>query len=154
MPILTDQQKSTLLQLIADEGLAGEPDNDTVANRLNAAGSASVQVPAPFTISEVMGVLSDAAQDAIMNHPLGAEVIAKINANDRQAVGLYATKFAQRGVITDAEKAAVLAILGATHAKTVPASSPFAAAFPRAAFQHDGATYDRCFGALIAEARS
>lgn len=154
MSMLTDPQKAALLQLITDEGLAGEADNDTVANRLNAPGSESVQVPTPFSISDVLGVLSSSAQDAIMDHPLGSEIIAKINANDRQAVGLYATKFAQRGVVTADEKAAVLAILGATHSVTRPAPSPFAAAFPGFRCEHEGVGYNRCIGALVAEARS
>lgn len=154
MSMLTDPQKAALLQLISDEGLAGEADNDTVANRLNAPGSESVQVPTPFTLSDVLGVLSDANQDAVMDYHLAAEVVASIKANDRPAVGLYATKLAQRGMITDAEKAAVLAILGATHAVTRPAPSPFAAAFPDLRCEYEGVGYNRCIGALVAEARS
>lgn len=130
MAILTDAEKATLLQLIADSGLEQEPDNDVVANALKAARAKTVQVPKPFRIADILGLLSASSQDAVMDHPLGGEVIAKINAGDRTAIALYANTFARRSVITTQERDAILARLAQTEDSVVPEVSLFAEAFP------------------------
>lgn len=133
MPMLTDQQKATLLQLLADSGLSGA-DEHVAANTLNAPRTKTVQVPKPFTMSELMAVISDASKAAIFNHALGASVFAAVNANDRPAIALYATIFASLGTITTADRDAVLAKLAETHGVEQPDETLFHAAFPGFAY--------------------
>lgn len=153
MPYLTTEQKASLLAAIQAAGLA-QADHASAANGLNAPRTRTIQVPKPFRIADILGLLSATSQDAVMDHPLGSEVIAKINAGDRTAIGLYAATFARRSMISTAERDTILARLAETESTTVPDASLFAATLP--GFYHvvDGVGYDRCTATLIAEARS
>ena len=154
MAILNDAQKATLLQLLADNGLSGVEEH-AAANALNASRTKTVQVPKPFRISDILGLLSASSQDAVMDHPLAAEVISKINSGDRTAIGLYATTFARRSMITTQERDAILARIVQTEDSIAADASLFAAEFPGLSFDVDGATYvEKCHAALILEARS
>lgn len=150
---MTPEEKASLLAAMEANGLTAEGDA-SASNRLNAPRTKAVQQPKPFRIADILGLLSAGSQDAVMDHPLGSEVIAKINAGDRTAVALYAGTFARRSMITAGERDAILARLAETEPVVVPEVSIFAATLP--GFRHavGGVGYDRCTAALVAEARS
>ncbi len=182
MPLLSPEQKDLLIQVQAANGL-DQLDPASASNRMNAARTKVIQSPRPFTLAGVMGLLSPEHVNAVMDYHLSSRVIDAIEANDRQAVGMYATLFVGKGFISASERDAVLAVLAATDPREVPEKSLYDEHFggfsyeieeveeeklfnPDGTPQVDGSgaqlygpavhrtRYGRCHAALIVEARS
>lgn len=160
MADLTPEQKATLLQLIADNGLTQEADSNVVANKLNAPTTTTVPGvtrPKPFAWEQLMACLSPEHALGLLQLPAITTIVDQVNAQDRAALKHWAGGFAYTGLISPTEQAAFVAILDATDTSpdtTIDGPSLFATALP--GFYHvvEGVGYGRCTAALIAEARS
>lgn len=97
-----------------------KPDNATIADSLNTPSIANpvtvaAQIPRPFTASEVLGSLLPETLPKLLAVAFLPDIRDKIQANDPVACNLYATLLYGGGVITEAERDSILAIVSATH---------------------------------------
>lgn len=70
-------------------------------------------VPTPFTTAQAFGLLSPASAGKMNTIAFLPDIRDKIAANDRTACGLYVGLLTAGGVITPAERAALLGLLSA-----------------------------------------
>lgn len=98
-------------------GYAGM-DHGEAAASLNAANR-TVQRPHPLLIAEMMPLVSQAGFESVFDHARYTDFAASVRQQDRHSVGEWIGAFAKRGLISQADAAALLAYLARTDEATV-----------------------------------
>ncbi len=120
MPILSTSQRDALRQELQKSKYAGLSVVQLAA-LLNAPGllanpvpQSSAVVPKPFTVSDLLNLLSAGSLSNVLSVPANPEIVSKINSQDRPSVALWTSALKGAGLISQAECNAILAKLAET----------------------------------------
>lgn len=129
MSYLSPEQKATLLQLINTHELGGL-DPGSIANKLNQPTRITTQVPKPFTMAGLLGLVSGESRRKVKLNTFMDSFIRAVDINDRIAVATYATIFKEDAEITEAEFNAIMAMIAETVGVEADGDPLFKTAFP------------------------